>query len=137
MSRTSYDPRPTTRSDADGIRRWARVDQRRVVALDVDVWKQAIETREPPVAVAEQFHRGRHQHHANQRRIDEDGDRHAEAEHLQFAAVAHHERGEDAHHDQRSGGDDPGGDGETVGDSGGVVARAVELLLDARSKKTS
>ena len=68
-------------------------------------------------------------------RVDEHGDRHAEAEQLQRAVVAEHEGAEHAHHDQRRGGDDPRRDGEAVGDGGGVVAGAVVLLLHPRQEE--
>ena len=45
-----------------------------LVALDVDVRQQPVEpARQPPVAVAEQFHRGRDQHHPDDGGVDEDG----------------------------------------------------------------
>ena len=69
----------------------------------------------------EQFHRRRHEQHADHRGVDRDRDGEAEAEHLEAAVVTDHERQEHAHHDQRRGGDHPSGDGHAVGHGDGVV----------------
>src|SRR3712207_5529855 len=54
-----------------------------VVALDVDLGQQPVEPAgNPPVAVTQQLHRGRHEDHADQRGVEQHGEGQAEAEQL-------------------------------------------------------
>ena len=107
-----------------------------LVALDVDVRQQAVEpARQPPVAVAEQLHRGRHQDHPDDGGVDEDGGCQSDAEHLAEDVLAEHEGEEHGDHHGGAGGDDPGGLGEPVGDGERVVAGLVVLLLDPRQQE--
>ena len=102
------------------------------LAVDVELRQDPIEPlRQPPVAVAEQLHRGRHEEHADHGGVDQDRDGQPEAEQLDGPLVTEHEAGEHAHHDQGGGRDDPGGRGQAVGHGGGVVVRAVVLLPHA------
>ena len=107
--------------DTDAVRRAPARAPRSLgswIALDVDASAGTCSSDfgQPPVAVAEQLHRRRHQHHAHDGGVDEHRRRQAETEQLEAAVVAEDERREHADHDQRCGGDDPGGDGQTVGD---------------------
>ena len=62
-------------------------------AFDVDVRQQPVEPAgQPPVGVAEQLHRRRHQHHADDGGVDQHGDGQAEAEHLDHDVRRQHER---------------------------------------------
>ena len=54
-------------------------------------------------------HRRRHEHHAHERGVEEHGDGEADAEQLAVGVVAEDEGTEHADHDQRGGGDHPGG----------------------------
>ena len=82
-------------SSVVALRRFGR--DRRVLPLDVDARQDPVEPlREVPVAVAEQLHRRGNEHHAHDRRVDEHRDGEAEAEQLQRAVVAEHERREHA-----------------------------------------
>ena len=47
-------------------------------ALDLEVGQEPVEPlRDPPVAVAEQLHGGRDDHHAHERGVEQDGERRA------------------------------------------------------------
>ena len=62
------------------------------MTLDVQVGEHPVEpARDPPVARAEQFHRRRNEHHADDRRIDQNGESHAQTEQLQLTVVAQNE----------------------------------------------
>ena len=76
--------------------------------LDVDRRQPTLEPgRQPPGAVPEQAHRRRDQHHPDQRDVQEDGDRQADAEHLGRDVDVQDERREHADHDERGAGDHP------------------------------
>ena len=65
--------------------------------VDLDVWQHPVEpVREPPVLVAQQLHRRRHENQPDDRGVDEHRDGEAEAEHLERVLVAEHEAAEDA-----------------------------------------
>src|SRR6266550_7086486 len=85
-------------------------------AFDLESRGHTIEpTREPPVAVAEQFHRGWNENHANESGVNEDCRREAYTEDLYDERVAERKAREDRHHDEGGGGDYSGRRGETVG----------------------
>ncbi len=86
--------------------------------------------RDPPVALAEQLHGCRDDHHADERGVEQYGDSEPETEQLDLPDVFEHERGEDDDHD-RGGGDHPGRGGQAVGDGGGGVTGSQVLLPDA------
>src|SRR4051794_24421225 len=107
-----------------------------LLTFDVDVGQDPVEPlRQPPVGVAEQLHRRRHEQHAYHGGIDEDRHGQPETELLDHALVAEHERAEHGHHDQRGGGDDPRRCRQSVRHREAVVAGAVVLLLDAREEE--
>ena len=106
------------------------------VALDVEGRHDAVEPlREPPVLRTEQFHRGGHEQHANQRGVEQYGQRQTRAEQFDDPVVLQQEGAEHDHHDRRRGGDHPGGRRQSVGDRVHRIAGAVVLLLDARQQE--
>src|SRR5215217_6707947 len=79
-----------------GVGRGGRVDW----AVDTYVRQELVgPAGQPPVAVAEQFHRGGDEHHPHEGGVDEDGGGHADADQLQEDLVAGHEGQEDSDHD--------------------------------------
>src|SRR5215208_8109961 len=67
--------------------------------LDVEAREELLEpVRNPPVAVAEELHDGRDEHHPHERGVQEDRRREADAEQLQEDVRRREEREEDDHH---------------------------------------
>ena len=91
----------------------------------------------PPAALAESPHRGRHEHAADERRVDQDREPAAESEELDEAHLAGAE-GEEADREQRGGRrDDAAGAGQAVGDRAGVLAPLSCSSLMRLIRKTS
>ena len=76
-----------------------------------------------------------HDHHPDERGVDEDRAREPDAEQLDDDVVAEHERQEERAHDRGGGGDDARGGRQAVGDGLGVVAGAQVLLADPRQQE--
>ena len=91
--------------------------------------------REPPVAVAQNFHDRGHQHQADEGRVDQDGDREPEPHLLYDRHRIHHEREEDADHDGCGRGDDPRGYGQAVGHRLGGCAPMGPVFADAAEQE--
>ena len=105
-------------------------------ALDLQVWKPAVEPcRQPPVGLAEQQHQRRHEHRAYEERIERDGAGEPDAEQLDHPLTAEHERREHQEHDRRRRGDRAAGRGQAVGDRGAVVPAPMPLLVDAADQE--
>ena len=68
--------------------------------------------RQVPVPLAEQLHRRRHEHRADDRRVDQDGDREAEAHLLHHDHAQAREQPEDGDHDDRGARHRPGRAGD-------------------------
>ena len=90
--------------------------------LDLDARQPLEPARQVPVPRAEQLHRRREQHRADDRRVDQQRDRDPEAHLLEHDEVAHGEAGEDGDDDQRRAGDQARGRRDAVDDR--VVGRA-------------
>src|SRR5690606_6774987 len=100
-----------------------------LLALDVDVGQDPVQPlRQPPGAPAEQGQDGRDDRHADDERVEEDGDRESEADHLDHGLGGADEAGEDGDHDDGGGGDHPGTVPEAGDDGlGGLLAVDVRL----------
>ena len=72
--------------------------------------------RQPPVALAQELHDGGHEHHAHDRRVDEDRRGQADADQLEEDLRAQREGAEDRDHDQRRRGDHARGAREPLRD---------------------
>ena len=87
------------------------------LALDVDVGQDAREPlRQPPGAAPGERHRGGHERHAHEERVERDADRERERDALDDAGALGHEGEEDEEHDERGRRDDAGGVLEAVHD---------------------
>jgi hypothetical protein len=86
----------------------------------------------PPVVAAGEPHDRWEQDAADEGGVDEDGDCHADAEHLQEDDLPGRVDGEGEREDRGGGRDERGAALESDGDGGAVVAGAVVFLLDAR-----
>ena len=94
---------------AAGRRRRPR-SGRRVLALDVEFRKDPVQPlRHVPDPVAEQQHQGRQEDDADDGRVEQDGDRQADAELADGRDRRRGEGDEDGHHDRRRAGDHPRG----------------------------
>ena len=76
-------------------------------ALDMNVGKPAKPFRQVPVAVAQQFHRRRNEHQANERRVEQQRDGDAKPHLLEHHKVAPGEVAQDRDDDQGGAGDNP------------------------------
>src|SRR4051794_26233014 len=66
------------------------------LAFDVQPGENAVDPpREPPVGLAQQLHRRRYEHHADDGGVDEHRGGESQTEQLEHAVVAEHERHED------------------------------------------
>jgi DNA-binding CsgD family transcriptional regulator len=124
-------PTGTGTGSGTGAGAVAAVGGRCHVALHAQLREQTVEPRrQPPVRAAEQRHRRRDEDHPHHRRVQRDGDREPEADHLHERVRVDHERQEDRHHDERAAGDDAAGRGQPARDRLGVVAgRDVRRLI--------
>src|SRR5204863_3634487 len=86
----------------------------------------------PPVEVAEEAHRRRHDEGADEGRVDPHGESHAEPDRLDEDDVRERERREDPDHDRRRAGDEATALLEAGGDSTRVIARPQIFLLHPR-----
>ena len=92
--------------------------------------------RRPPVPVAEQPHRRRHQQRAHQRRVQQHRDRRAQAERFDQHDVGRDERQADQHHDRRRAGDDPARSAPARARRWSALSAPSQVrLLDAREQE--
>src|SRR5262245_58000755 len=105
------------------------------LAFDVDPRQPLEPAREPPVAIAEQLHRGRHEQQPDDGRVDQHCKRQTEADELQDAQVGQHETAEHADHDRGRGGDESRRFREAGRNRLRVVTRPVVFLLDAAEEE--
>ena len=110
--------RPGTRSG------WAWRPRRRLR------WQPGQPARQVPVAVAEQDHGRREQHAADDRGVEQDGDREADAELLELLQGQRAENSEHGDHDDGCAGHHAGGDADAVRDCLRGRHPAVVCLLD-------
>ncbi len=107
-----------------------------MVAFDVQVGQDLVQPfRNPPVLVAEQLHRRGNEQHADERGVDQDRARQAQAEQLDGPKIFQHEAAKDDDHDQRCGGNDPCRRGQSVSNGVGGIASPVVLLLHTGEKE--
>ena len=85
----------------------------------------------PPVAFAEELHRGGHEERADDGGVDEDGDGEPDAELLDGEDFPGGEAGEDDDDEERGGGDDAAAALQSDGDGKVTVAGLVVHFLDA------
>src|SRR5215211_4638294 len=85
---------------------------------------------QPPVPAAEQRQRGRNDHGADERRVDQDCGAQPESHLLEHHELPAGEPGEDGDHDQRGAGDQPRGRADAERDALAGVARGQPPLAD-------
>src|SRR3954454_1395263 len=108
----------------------------RVATLDAEFGNRPRQRlRQPPDAVAEQEHERGQEDDADDRGVDEDGDREPDAELADVGDRRAGEGDEDRHHDRRRAGDDPGRALEPEIDRGGIVAVTVVVLAHAAEEE--
>jgi hypothetical protein len=99
------------------------------LGLEVEVGEHAVQPGgQPPVPAAEQGHRGGHQDHADDGRVDQDRGGQADAHHLQHQVPLGGEPEEDGDHDRGGCGDEPSGRGQAGDDAAPGVPGAQPLL---------
>src|ERR687892_261438 len=120
------------RGSDSGLRRGRRrLDVRRGLGLATLASGKPLEpARQVPVPLAEQLHRRRQQHGADDRGVDQDRRRQPDTELLEHQEREHPEDREDADHDDRGAGDDAGGRLDPVCDRLVHARAAVEGLPD-------
>src|SRR3954468_19016584 len=115
------------------VRASVRGARRRFISAvpDVDGGQCSLQAAgQPPIPSAEELHRRRHHHQANDGGVDEDCGSQAEPDQLDGTQIGNHETGEHAHHDRSRSSDHSRCGRKTVEDRGVVVARFVVALLD-------
>ena len=85
--------------------------------------------RHPPVPVAQQAHRGRHEERPDDARVEGHRDGHAQSDRLDQDDVGERERAGHDHDDEGGGGHDPAAPLEAAGDRLGVVPGPIPDLL--------
>ena len=128
-------PLPVSGACSAGCRAGLVVRLRRATTLDAHVGEPLEPARQVPVPVAEQFHGGRHDDRPHHGRVDEDGDREAEAHLLEHDHLARGHAAEHADHDRGRAGDDAGGAADAVAHGLARVAGLVVALLDAAEQE--
>ena len=131
-------PRAGRRGRAGGARPLAGGAAGQDRALDVQARQQPVEPRrDPPGARADDVQHGGQQQAAHDERVEEHGAREAEAELLDDAVFAEHERQEHAHHDRRGRGHHAAGQREALGDGARVSRVCVQRSCMREIRNTS
>ena len=129
------DGRSTRRRVGQDCARRRTADQDRACRRPTAAGPSSQARGQPPVAVAQQAHRRRHEQRANDRRVQGDGDRDAQAERLDQHDVGEGERTCDDDDDQRRRRDDAAAALHAARHRFAVVARPVVDLLHARQQE--
>ena len=108
----------------------------RARGLEVDVRQDLVQPlRHPPVEVAHQLHRGRHEHQPDDGGVEEDRDGERDADLLDLGQAGHREDQEDEDHDHGRARDRLRRVRQTAGHGGPVVMGLVVALLDPREQE--
>src|SRR5215211_205184 len=105
------------------------------LAFDVDVRQPGEPPGQVPVTVAEELHRGGDDDRADNRGVDEQGDRDAKAHLLEGDELTGGEAGEDDDDDQRRAGDQPRRGADAVDDAVAGAAGQGVALADAAEQE--